>query len=146
MSDKNFPATPKVIGWFYPHFLCYLNPSLPMILFQIKMYPVSFLPVFICKISRFDPFCIPQHLSSDSVFCFVWTSCFWTPLRISTSPFGLPFCFIERIGLTFGFDSLPVTRITNWIISVETVCWEKRSRFWTFTLLLVCLHYSDLPP
>ena len=41
-----------------------------------------------------------------------------------TSPFGLPFHCVEQIGLTFGFDSLPVTRITNWIISVETVCWK----------------------
>ena len=123
--DCIIPQVFLIVCRIYPNFLCYLNPSLPMILWQFKMYPVSFVPVFICKISWFNLFCVPQHLISDSVFCFVWTSCFWTPLRISTSPFGLPFYCVERIGLTFGFDSLLVTRITNWIISVETVCWEK---------------------
>ena len=118
--DCIIPQVFLIVCCIYPHFLCYLNPSLPMILCQIEMYPVSFIPVFICKISRFDPYCVPRHLISDSVFCLVWTSCFWTLLRISTSPFGLPFYLIERIGLTFGFDSLPVTQITNWIISVET--------------------------
>ena len=80
----------------------------------------------------------------DSVFCFVWTSCFWTPLRISTSPFRLPFYFVERIGLTFDFDSLPVARIMNWIISAETVCWEKDPVSghslcsWFVCIILIC--------
>ena len=87
-----FPQLVLIVCRIYPHFLCYLNPSLPMILCQILMNPA-----FTCMISRFDPFCVPLHLISDSVFCFVWTTCFWTALRIATSPFGLPFRCVERI-------------------------------------------------
>ena len=117
--DCIIPQAFIIVCRIYPHFLCYLNP---IILCQIEMYPVSFIPAFICM--TWPVLCT---LTFDFRFCilFCLDSLFLDPAKDSALSFsGIPFRCVERIALTFGFSSLPATRITNWIISVETVCWK----------------------